>query len=58
MVGLLLDLGQRTSVYLNGSQRGVMVAPGIHKQGCNIAKSIGFEAAFGYSCPSLPGWSR
>ena len=32
VVGLLLDLGQRTlSVYLNGARRGVMVAPGIKK---------------------------
>ena len=30
VVGLLLDLGQRTlSVYLNGARRGVMVAPGM-----------------------------
>ena len=30
VVGLLLNLGQRTlSVYLNGTQRGVMVAPGM-----------------------------
>jgi hypothetical protein len=30
VVGLMLDLGQRTlSVYLNGSRRGVMVAPGM-----------------------------
>jgi hypothetical protein len=30
MVGLLLDLGQRTlSLYLNGARRGVMVAPGM-----------------------------
>ena len=30
VVGLLLDLGQRTlSVYLNGVRRGVMVAPGM-----------------------------
>jgi hypothetical protein len=32
VVGLLLDLGQRTlSVYLNGARRGVMVAPGMKK---------------------------
>ena len=31
-VGLLLDLGQRTlSVYLNGSRRGVMAAPRMHR---------------------------
>ena len=30
VVGLLLDLGQRTlSVYLNGARRGVMAAPGM-----------------------------
>ena len=30
VVGLLLDLGQRTlSLYLNGARRGVMVAPGM-----------------------------
>eukprot|EP01046_Picozoa_sp_COSAG06_P095850 COSAG06_NODE_41957_length_386_cov_0.707317_1_plen_128_part_11 len=30
VVGLLLDLGQRTlSMYLNGARRGVMVAPGM-----------------------------
>ncbi len=30
VVGLLLDLGQRTmSVYLNGTRRGVMMAPGM-----------------------------
>jgi hypothetical protein len=33
VVGLLLDLGQRTlSVYLKGSRRGVMVAPGDEEQ--------------------------
>jgi hypothetical protein len=34
VVGLLLDLGQRTlSVYLNGARRGVMVAPGMKDNG-------------------------
>ena len=34
-VGLLLDLGQRTlSAYLNGSRRGVIVAPGIIQEHC------------------------
>jgi hypothetical protein len=34
VVGLLLDLGQRTlSVYLNGARRGVMVAPGMKNSG-------------------------
>eukprot|EP01046_Picozoa_sp_COSAG06_P017298 COSAG06_NODE_1170_length_10435_cov_88.692337_5_plen_222_part_00 len=33
VVGLLLDLGQRTlSVYLNGARRGVMVAPGMENR--------------------------
>jgi hypothetical protein len=33
VVGLLLDLGQRTlSVYLNGARRGVMVAPGMKNE--------------------------
>jgi hypothetical protein len=33
VVGLLLDLGQRTlSVYLNGARRGVMLAPGMKDQ--------------------------
>ena len=39
VVGLLLDLGQRTlSVYLNGARRGVMVAPGMKDwNGCAVA---------------------
>ena len=33
VVGLLLDLGQRTlSVFLNGARRGVMVAPGMKNE--------------------------
>jgi hypothetical protein len=33
VVGLLLDLGQRTlSLYLNGARRGVMVAPGMKNE--------------------------
>jgi hypothetical protein len=38
-VGLLLDLGQRTlSLYLNGSRRGVMVAPGMKN---SIGETVG-----------------
>ena len=43
VVGLLLDLGQRTlSVYLNGARRGVMVAPGMkNRSGGAVAPLAG-----------------
>eukprot|EP01046_Picozoa_sp_COSAG06_P022280 COSAG06_NODE_1719_length_8590_cov_18.960311_8_plen_205_part_00 len=43
VVGLLLDLGQRTlSLYLNGARRGVMVAPGMkNKWGEAVASLAG-----------------
>ena len=43
VVGLLLDLGQRTlSVYLNGARRGVMVAPGMkNRRGEAVAPLAG-----------------
>jgi len=42
VVGLLLDLGQRTlSVYLNGARRGVMVAPGMKDRGGAVAPLAG-----------------
>ena len=43
VVGLLLDLGQRTlSVYLNGARRGVMVAPGMkNRDGGAVASLAG-----------------
>eukprot|EP01046_Picozoa_sp_COSAG06_P029897 COSAG06_NODE_2808_length_6249_cov_12.456585_1_plen_192_part_00 len=43
VVGLLLDLGQRTlSVYLNGARRGVMVAPGMkNRRGEAVASLAG-----------------
>ena len=41
VVGLLLDLGQRTlSVYLNGARRGVMVAPGMKDQDGEAVASL------------------
>eukprot|EP01046_Picozoa_sp_COSAG06_P057876 COSAG06_NODE_11431_length_1511_cov_5.956799_1_plen_168_part_00 len=41
VVGLLLDLGQRTlSVYLNGARRGVMVAPGMKNQWGDVVGSL------------------
>eukprot|EP01046_Picozoa_sp_COSAG06_P020019 COSAG06_NODE_1449_length_9437_cov_292.962305_2_plen_183_part_00 len=41
VVGLLLDLGQRTlSVYLNGARRGVMVAPGMKNQWGDAVASL------------------
>ena len=52
VVGLLLDLGQRTlSVYLNGARRGVMVAPGMtNYEGRAVASLAGplrWEVAVG-----------
>ena len=52
VVGLLLDLGQRTlSVYLNGARRGVMVAPGMKNyEGRAVASLAGplrWEVAVG-----------
>jgi hypothetical protein len=43
VVGLLLDLGQRTlSVYLNGARRGVMLAPGVkNRRGEAVASLAG-----------------
>ena len=43
VVGLLLDLGQRTlSMFLNGARRGVMVAPGMkHYRGEAVAPLAG-----------------
>jgi hypothetical protein len=41
MVGLLLDLGRHTlSVYLNGSRRGVMVAPGMKNRGGGAEREL------------------
>jgi hypothetical protein len=41
VVGLLLDLGQRTlSVYLNGARRGVMVAPGMKNRDGGVVASL------------------
>eukprot|EP01046_Picozoa_sp_COSAG06_P058569 COSAG06_NODE_11812_length_1461_cov_48.981645_1_plen_184_part_00 len=41
VVGLLLDLGQRTlSVYLNGARRGVLVAPGMKDRGGKAVASL------------------
>jgi hypothetical protein len=41
VVGLLLDLGQRTlSVYLNGARRGVMVAPGMKNRDGEAVASL------------------
>ena len=41
VVGLMLDLGQRTlSVYLNGSWRGVMVAPGMKNRYGDVVLSL------------------
>jgi hypothetical protein len=41
VVGLLLDLGQRTlSVYLNGAWRGVMVAPGMKNRNGDVVATL------------------
>jgi hypothetical protein len=41
VVGLLLDLGQRTlSVYLNGARRGVMVAPGMKNRNGDVVATL------------------
>jgi hypothetical protein len=41
VVGLLLDLGQRTlSLYLNGARRGVMVAPGMKNENGGAVASL------------------
>eukprot|EP01046_Picozoa_sp_COSAG06_P098498 COSAG06_NODE_44603_length_362_cov_0.593156_1_plen_114_part_10 len=48
VVGLLLDLGQRTlSVYLNGARRGVMVAPGMKDNDGNSGGSAAVASLAG-----------
>ena len=57
-VGLLLDLGRRTlSAYLNGSRRGVIVAPGITQHLASFYGRYGKHDIFP-SSPGPRGWDR